>query len=122
MKRFILLFTISASLSSVSAQNWGNDPNDYDRSSGWNQNQQQGWNNGWDNPYQDPNYYPHNADYRGCPPPPRRSNVVVVSPPPTYCAPVVIAPRPAFYYNPYGYRPYRQHRLGYYGPRRWGRR
>ncbi len=121
MNKLILLFVFSAASSMhAHAQSWDQNDDYYDnnrnsnqqRNQGWGQHPQGGWNNGnqsCDNPYQDPNYYPSNYGNRGCQaPPPCRRNVVVVMPPPSYCAPVVIAPRPHPYYRPYGYNPYRR--------------
>jgi hypothetical protein len=134
MNKLILLFIISASLSiHADAQSWDQNDEYYDNNrnsnqqgnQGWGQHPQGGWNNGnqnCNNPYQDPNYYPSNYGNRGCPPPPPpscRRNVVVVTPPPSYCAPVVIVPRPYPYFRPYGYNPYRRP-YGYgYRPRGW---
>jgi hypothetical protein len=44
---------------------------------------------------------------------------VVVAPPPSFCAPVVIAPRPIPYYRPYSYNPYRIHHGYGYRHRGW---
>ena len=122
MNRLILLTVFTGFIFGVKAQSW--DEDDYyvnsnrggqqQRNQGRSQPSQNGWNQGnqgWDNPYQDPNYYPNAYGNRGCtppPPPPCRRNVVVVPPPPTYCAPVVIAPRPLPYYRPYGYNGHRR--------------
>jgi len=96
----------------INAQTWGNEDYYNDNYSTRQQN--------WDNPYQDPNYYPTNNGYRGCPPPrPSRPvscgrNVVVVAPPPSYCAPVVVVPRPFVHYRPYTHYHGRRH-CGYRG-------
>jgi hypothetical protein len=121
MNRLILLTILTSFVFGVKAQSWDEDDR-YDNSNrGGQQNRNQG-NQGCDNPYQDPNYYPNHYGNRSCPPPPPpscRRNVVVVTPPPSYCAPVVIAPRPYPYFRPYGYNPYRRP-YGYgYRPRGW---
>lgn len=133
MNRLILLTILTSFVFGVKAQSWDDDDHynnsnrggQQQRNQGRNQPSQNDWNQGnqgWDNPYHDPNYYPSAYGNRGCPPPPPppcRRNVVVVAPPPTYCAPVIIAPRPYAYYRPYGYNSYRR-AYGYgYRSRGW---
>lgn len=109
MKKFNLLIVfalfLSIGLEAQHRDNYGRNDSRYDNGRDY----RNGHDN-WDNPYSDPNYYPN---YRGgCSTPPRncntrRGNVVVIAPPPSYCAPVVIAPRP--YYSYARPRQYRHH-------------